>query len=123
MQPRDRSRLLRSLGLGLGSLLLLCGAVLASQGGKRADDHLTTVLTASHEGSATGAPSRSPAVEALRGGEVGEPSDAPEASSGEEAADDHAGAPAGSGTDVDQHDEDGSGPDDHSASGGGGEDE
>jgi hypothetical protein len=87
MQPRDRFRFLRSLGMGLGSLLLLSGAVLAAGSGSRADGRPLATASASEHARTSTEPSRSPEIDAFVAGEVDEASESPEASPQGEAMD------------------------------------
>ena len=124
MQPGDRLRILRSLGMGLGAFLLLTGAVFASQSGNRADDSLQAAPSGSQEASESAEPSSSPDVDAFTGGEVEDASSSPEASPEDEPGDDDNANPSASpSVDDDRGEVDGnSGPggdDDHSGPGGG----
>jgi len=127
MQPGDRVRIFRSLAMGLGSLLLLSGAVFASQSGHRADDRLQAAPSGSQEASESAEPSRSPDVDGFPGGQVEDASHSPEASPEDEAGDDDNASPSASQlADEDRGGEDGtSGPggeDDNSGPGGGEDD-
>lgn len=121
MQSGDRFRVLRGLGLGVGSLLLLSGAVLAAQSGRPADDGARPAASASAN-DASAAPSRSPEVDPFQGGEVEDASESPEAFAEDGArpsAEEHEGAQDDH--DADSGDDEGGG-EDHGA-GHGGEDD
>jgi hypothetical protein len=87
MHSSDRNRVLRGLGMGIGSLLLLSGAVFASQSGSRGDDQIQADSSASQEASEAAVPSGSPEVDAFQGGEVEDASESPEASPEDTAGD------------------------------------
>jgi hypothetical protein len=107
MQSGDRVRILRSLGMGLGSLLLLSGAVFASQSGSRADDRLNAAPSSSQEASESAEASQSPEINPFQGGEVQDASESPDASPEDEPGDDDvAGASANPSADEDQGQED-----------------
>ena len=107
MPSGDRVRILRSLGIGLGSLLLLSGAVFASQSGSRADDRLNAAASSSQEASESAEASQSPEINPFQGGEVQDASESPDASPEDELGDDDvASASANPAADEDQGQED-----------------